>query len=244
MSALHLKRPTDFRPSRLVAAVAAAGLLLSWSGSMTASAQASAKAKSMEKGRLRLEVTLEKEQGGDWEAVDPARVFETGDRLRFRLRSNFGGYLYVTNQGTSGQYSTLFPTEEAGTANLVEAGREYQVPETDGAFRMGGPAGHDIVYWMLTPEKIAEPTRYKPLPPAPAPGPVPFQMMPRCDETILRARGECLDPDAGLQSRGDPDTDTFQSRQLVFVQHENSSIISAPEQLGGPVVFEFRIAHR
>jgi len=42
-------------------------------------------------------------------------VFDTGDRVRFRFRANFDGYLYVMNQSTSGNYETLFPREDTGS---------------------------------------------------------------------------------------------------------------------------------
>ncbi len=196
----------------------------------------------MEKGRLRLEVVLEQETGGQWVTVDPAKVFDAGDRIRFLIKTNFDGFLYVTNQGTSGAYTTLYPTESAGTDNRIESGKTYRVPETDGAFRLGGPAGHDIVYWMVTPQKIGGPDPYKPLPKPPASGPAPVNMLPRCDETILRARGDCIDPDAGLQPPDD--AGDLVSRQLVFVQNSESAVVSAPPQLGAPVVFEFRVSHR
>ncbi len=204
--------------------------------------EARPQSKQLEKGRLRLEVVLEQEQDGKWAAVDPATVFRAGDRLRFLVTSNFPGYLYVTNQGTSGAYATLYPSDDAGTENRIEAGKAYRVPETDGAFRIGGPAGHDIVYWMMTPKKIGGADPYRPLPKPPASGGAPFQMLPRCDETILRARGDCIDPDAGLQ--GPEDDGTLASRQLVFVQNAESAVVSAPPRLDGPVVFEFRVSHR
>jgi hypothetical protein len=41
----------------------------------------------------RMEVTLERQEGGAFKPVDPGFVFEKGDRLRFRFRANFDGYL-------------------------------------------------------------------------------------------------------------------------------------------------------
>ena len=69
--------------------------------------------------------------------------------------------------------------------NQIEAGKEYVVPATDGAFRVEGPAGYDVISWMVSPVTLAAPS----LPERTEPK-VAVEMKPRCDETILRARGE------------------------------------------------------
>ena len=103
----------------------------------------------------RMEITLERQQGSQWKAVDPGFVFDKGDRVRFRFRANFDGYLYVTDYGTSGNYSLLFPREETGRENRIESGKEYQVPATQAWFRIDGPPGHDIVYWLVSPMAVS-----------------------------------------------------------------------------------------
>ena len=122
--------------------------------------------------------------------------------MRFRFRANFDGYLYVMNYGTSGSYSLLFPREETGRENNVKSGKEYLVPATQAWFRIDGPPGHDIVYWLVSPVALAsKPPGYVPLPPPPKRTPPPKTLLPRCDDSIFRARGLCIDPRAGL--RGD-----------------------------------------
>ncbi len=198
----------------------------------------------LEQGAYRLEISLEREAAGRWEAVDPGLVLEANELVRFRIESNTDGYLHVTNKGTTGAYTSLFPSAEAGEENRIEAGKPFRIPQTSGAFRLKGPAGHDVVYWILSPQPL--PSAYKPLPPPPAsPKPTP-EMLPRCDETILRARGDCVDSSAGVrqsQERGTNDT-ALRSRELLFVQRNKSSVVSAPEGLTGPVIFEFRVAHK
>src|SRR5664280_1648729 len=98
-----------------------------------------------------IELTLERQESGNWRAVDPGLVFDTGDRVRFRFRANFDGYLYVMNQATSGKYETLFPREDTGEQNRIEPGKEYVVPATQGWFRITGPPGYDVLYWLVTP---------------------------------------------------------------------------------------------
>jgi hypothetical protein len=65
-------------------------------------------------------------------------------------------------------------------------------------------------------------------------------MKPRCDDTIFKARGDCVDTAAGPKSQADDAA----SRELVFMRQKNSSVIASPNPLQGPVVYEFRLAHR
>ena len=194
----------------------------------------------------RMEITLERQQGSQWKAVDPGFVFDKGDRVRFRFRANFNGYLYVMDYGTSGNYSLLFPREETGRENRIESGKEYQVPATQAWFRIDGPPGHDIVYWLVSP--LALPNGAE-LPRTKQP---PKILLPRCDDSIFRARGLCIDSSAGL--RGIPDTEALpenlkgvpraRSRELVIMRKEDSSLVSSPVPLTGPVVYQFRLAHK
>ncbi len=192
----------------------------------------------------RLEITIEKRESGAWKIMDPGHVFADGDQLRFRFKSNQPGYLYVVNEGTSGEQSTLFPSEQAGANNKIEPGQEYVIPSTSGAFRVTGPKGYDTVYWVLSPVRISEPAKYKPLPPPPAPGKVPANLTPRCDDIVFKARGECVDAGAGLKPNNVPG---LTPRELFFVRKGEQSIVSVPPVKvapTAPVTYQFRIAHQ
>src|SRR5882762_10254467 len=103
----------------------------------------------------KLEVTVERREGTAWKAVDPGHVFEQNDAVRFRLKATFAGHLDVMNQGTSGAYTMLFPREDTGRDNKMDAGKEYVMPAgPQGAFRISGPAGQDIVYWVISPIEL------------------------------------------------------------------------------------------
>jgi hypothetical protein len=204
-----------------------------------------------------MEITLERKENGRWRKVPAQTIFAQGDYVRFRYRGSFAGNLYVMNQGSSGDYVRLFPGADTGQDNYVEANREYVIPAeaTGGAFRISGPAGYDTVYWVVMPaESGATPQKpYKPLPPPPANPAAPKNMTPRCDETIWKARGECLDRAAGPRAVTAPESLPSNlggiagatPRELVFLQDKsNSTVVSAPAALNGPVVYEFRIAHK
>jgi hypothetical protein len=203
----------------------------------------------------RLEITIEQKTPDGWRKADPSTVFASGERLRFRVKSNFRGFLYVMNLGTSGAYSLLFPREETGSDNRLEPDREVVVPATDGAFTITGPEGYDIIYWMVTPVAVAsgQPRPgYVPLPPPPPAGTKLDTLRPRCDDTIFKARGECLDREAGPRKVASVEAlpqnlksvPGLQSRELVFIKESGASVVSAPSGLTGPVVYEFRVAHK
>src|SRR4051812_29033881 len=106
--------------------------------------------------QTRLPIVVEKKRGDVGETKNPRHVFETGDLVRFRVRTDSPGYLYVMNYNTSGTYALLFPKEDNGVGNVIEQSKEYVVPATSGGwFRIEGPAGQDVVYWMLAPTDLA-----------------------------------------------------------------------------------------
>lgn len=195
----------------------------------------------------RVEITLERREAGAWKISDPGHVFANGDQVRFRFKSNTAGYLYVINEGTSGETATLFPSAETGTDNKIEAGRDYYIPGNQGAFKLTGPAGYDTVYWIVSPVRLGHETpQYKPLPPPPAPGAAPPNLRPRCDDAIWRARGECVDSEAGLKKN---DVPGLRSRELLFLRKDQGSVVAAPApapgaENPGPFTYQFRLAHR
>jgi len=199
----------------------------------------------------RLEIVLERMDAGAWRVIDPGLVLEQADRVRFRFRTNFDGYLYVINQSTSGKYEQLYPRAETGQDNRIAAGAEYRVPSTDSLFRIAGPAGHEVVYWLVTPARLTDgPPPYRPAPTGKkAASPM---LIPRCDDAILRSRGDCIDTSAGpkLVPR---DVDLPQNlaaaadqsrRDLMFLRQKDTAVISTPAALTAPLVYEFRLAHR
>jgi hypothetical protein len=204
---------------------------------------------SMAQGAHRMELMLERLDGATWKTIDPALVLAQGDHVRFRFRTNFDGYLYVTNQSTSGKYEQLFPREETGQDNRILAGKDYQVPATSVAFRIAGPPGHEIVYWLVSPARLTDVPARPTLPPTG--NTTPLTLMPRCDEGVLKARGDCVDSSAGpkliprdVDVSKDLSAANAASRDLLFMRQKDTAVISSPEPLTGPVIYEFQLAHR
>src|ERR1039457_6070848 len=112
-----------------------------------AAALGSTQTRTMTQGGHRMELVLERLDGDTWRAIDPGLVLAQGDRVRFKFRTNFDGFLYVMTRATAGTYEQLFPRQETGQDNAISAAKEYQVPATSSAFRIAGPAGYETVYW-------------------------------------------------------------------------------------------------
>jgi hypothetical protein len=186
-------------------------------------------------GAHRMEITLERYESGAWKVIDPALILDKNDKVRFKFKANFPGYLYVTNQSTSATNSLLFPRQDTGANNKIFANREYVVPTTKGAFRVDGPAGYDVVAWMISPVELGRPEA------PPTPSMPPANMTPRCDDTLFKARGECLDTSAGPQAAAKRDE---KREDLVFIRDKESSVITSTSPLKAPLVYEFHLAHR
>jgi hypothetical protein len=198
----------------------------------------------------RIRVAVQRESSASWKDANPATVFDSGDKLRFHISASFAGYLYVMNQGTSGAYELLFPRADTGSDNRIEAAREYTVPASQGWFKVSGPPGQDLIYWVISPLELSR--QYRTLPqPTPQAAGIPASLRPRCDDTIFKARGECIDTSAGVKpvkpdERLPPNLERAGAtpRELLFMQEQGGAVLSSPQPLTGPVVYELRLAHR
>ena len=202
-----------------------------------------------------MEITVQRLENGVWKLADPGSFLTGTTRVRFRYRANFAGYLYVVNRSTSGKTEQLFPREETGQDNRIAAGKDYTIPATDAIFRIAGPAGHELIYWLASPVELTKDTA-KPEPevsssPAVA-KPRPEDLIPRCDDAIFRARGDCVDSSAGPQgiAEGEPlpqgmaGAGAATPRDLLFLRREKTTVVASQVPLTGPVIYEFRLAHK
>jgi hypothetical protein len=193
-----------------------------------------------------MEIVLERHETGAWKTIEPGLVLGQGDLVRFKFRATFDGYLYVINSGTSGTQSLLFPGDSTGRDNRVLAGKDYFVPSTGASFKVAGPAGHDVVYWLVSPVPLdGNPAAALGRTPAKKPA---GTLVPRCDQTILKARGLCIDSSAGPRNVGANEQlpealPKFTPRELVIVQDKDRTRVSSTGKLTGPIVYEYRLAH-
>ncbi len=195
-----------------------------------------------------LQIVVEKKlPAGHAEAMTPTHVFQTGDVIRLRLVSQSDGYLYMMDQGSSGQFSTVFPSVAAGSDNRIARGKTYLVPATtDGWFEVTGPPGFDVFYFLLSPGALSTPSIRS----FAAPGPI-SSLRPRCNDAIFRARGECDDISAGpaavphdapLPAPLAPIAGAA-SRDITIVKKDNGVTVQSEGAKAAPVIYTFRLAH-
>ncbi len=184
----------------------------------------------------KLEVTLERLSADEsWAAVEPGRVLEQGDQVRFRVASNLAGKLYVFNRNAKGSSDLIFPMDEIAADNRISPENELLLPPDGNAFEISGPPGYEVVRWVVSPED--QPLAQADINRFLAPRPQPPLLSPSCDDTILRSRSVCLDPKAGAWALEG-------ARGIDIGGDEQSAVVTGSASSNGLLVFEYRIAHK
>ena len=196
-------------------------------------------------GDRRLAVTLERLAGEDWFAVEPGRVLEQGDQVRFRIASNLDGRLYVFNRNAEGASDLIFPRDEISVDNALRPEQELLLPPGGDAFEIGGPPGYEVVRWVVSPpdRPLGQHEIARFLAPPAAARPRPPLLSPSCDDTVLRARSICVDRQAGAQAFDDAPAG-LAARGIEIGGNDKTAVVSASAAQDGVLVFEYRIAHR
>lgn len=212
-------------------------------------AQTTSPAKPPAAAQPALRITLERKlPDGKVETVASDHVFDTGDVVHFRVESEFDGYLYVMDEGSSGRFTTVFPTSEAGADNRVRQGQTFSIPAQDESwYQISGPPGFDVLYFLLSPDALSAPVASS----FAAPGPV-SSLKPRCNDAVFRARGECTDINAGPapvpQGAALPPALApiagMASRDITIVQKKDGVTVGSKGNTHGPVIYTFRMAHQ
>lgn len=101
---------------------------------------------------------LKRDSSNVFREVDPDTTFHSGDRIRVQVSTNTTGYLYVVTQGSSGQWSLLFPSAEvAGGNNLIQKGETRVVPSaSQGQWYFNDQAGTEKLFVVLTRQPEAD----------------------------------------------------------------------------------------
>ena len=201
-----------------------------------------------------ISIRLEQLQGDLTRTVPQNTVFHSGDILRFRLSSHLAGYLYVVDKGTTGAIDTLFPASGGTEAsNRIAPNQSYLVPANgEGWFSVSGPPGFDTLYFLVSDRPINLPQAVAPVQTpesneAPPPG-----MLPRCNDKIFKARGDCLDDSAGVAplAPGSPVPRELvplartASRDIILTDDGGSTTVQAAAAAKLPLIYTFRLAHR
>ncbi|QNI32847.1 DUF4384 domain-containing protein [Alloacidobacterium dinghuense] len=201
----------------------------------------------------RMEIRVERQtKDKNVEVTSPQHVFRSGDLVRFRFKPSFDGYLYVMDQSTSGKYIVLYPGKDAQDTNRVERDIEYLIPPAQGEwFRVDDPPGYETVYFVISPVRLTK-TTPAPLPPEPPPPGAPAELLPRCDDSVFRARGECIDVMAGPHAVSKDDPLPAQlpaipgtsARDITVINKPTTTVVAPSSGENGPLIYEFRLAHK
>ncbi|QNI32848.1 DUF4384 domain-containing protein [Alloacidobacterium dinghuense] len=110
---------------------------------------------SLTSDRIGLRYTLlQRDPSGKYVEVLPSTVFHSGDHVKISIMANHAGYLYIIQQGSSGTWSPIFPSQDAAQgSNYVESGQVYEIPN-DGAFELNKQAGKEHLFIMLSVNPI------------------------------------------------------------------------------------------
>ncbi len=94
---------------------------------------------------------LKRDASGSYGEVDADTNFRSGDRIRIQVDANTSGYLYIVTQGSSGNWTLLFPSKEvAGGSNHVQKGDSRLIPSGDrGQFLFDENAGAEKLFIVL-----------------------------------------------------------------------------------------------
>lgn len=103
---------------------------------------------------LRFRLIQKVADGGESD-VDPGKTFKSGDSVRFAFESNIDGFLYVVQQGSSGNWTVLFPNPDInGGRNQIKKGEQYNVPD-EAWFTFDNNPGTENVFVFLSRDQVA-----------------------------------------------------------------------------------------
>jgi hypothetical protein len=200
-----------------------------------------------------ISIRLEQKNGDDSKTVPQNTVFRNGNILRFRLTSRIAGYLYVVDKGTTGQTTTLFPVLNGpGTQNRIEPDQTMVVPAVgDGWFEVSGPSGFDTIYLLVSSSPILIPPAAVPEKQESPQNPLPPNLLPRCNDEIFKARGECIDPSAGAAPLppGAPVPRELvpfaksAARDIILTDDGDGVTVKPAPSAKLPLIYTFRLAH-
>ena len=104
---------------------------------------------------LAIATTVELKRDGETKNVNTNEEFKSGDKVKLKFTSKTDGYVYWLAKGTSGNYSVLYPNEQAGIDNAIKRIVEYTVP-AKGSFKFDSTPGSEELLCIVASEKIAD----------------------------------------------------------------------------------------
>jgi Sec-independent protein translocase protein TatA len=104
---------------------------------------------------ISVKTTFDLTKDGETFSVPSDYEFTSGEKIKLRYTTNADGYAYWLAKMSSGQYTILFPSAQAGTDNFVKRNENQTVP-IKGHFRFDDTAGSEELLLVFATEKIPE----------------------------------------------------------------------------------------
>lgn len=92
---------------------------------------------------------------GQETTVLPGAEFQSGDKVKLVFTSNVDGYVYWLAEGSSGEYSMLFPNAQTGMDNAVVRNQTYTIPGK-GSFRFDDTPGNETLLCILSTQRMPD----------------------------------------------------------------------------------------
>src|SRR5262249_35821925 len=84
-------------------------------------------------------------------------VFQAGDQIQVSVQTNYPGYLYIVNQGSSGAWQALFPAKDIQEGdNYVERLHTYTLPSARHMMTITEPKGVENLTIVFTRQPEAD----------------------------------------------------------------------------------------
>ena len=131
---------------------------------------------------------------GELSEVSPETTFRSGDRVKISLMANQPGYIYIIQQGSSGNWRPLFPAQgDLPESNRVEAGHIYQVPSGK-SFQFNQQTGEERLFLLLSRQVVSDldgviftlRQKQKDAPPSPSPAPDQVEATNRISDDLVQ----------------------------------------------------------
>lgn len=171
-----------------------------------------------------VKTTLELTRDGQVSYVTPSQVFKSGDKVVIVYTPNIEGYAYWMGKMSSGKYSLLFPSKQAGMDNAVSKNQEYRVP-VKGGFKFDDTPGTESLLLVLSAERI-----------------------PDLEKAVAEAsgnNGEVSNSATQVASLEEKNENSRKTRDLVFEDNEEEEVSTRSQiaPAGEPFVSQYDLVH-
>jgi hypothetical protein len=140
----------------------------------------------------------------------------------------------------------------AGMQNRIEPDQTMVVPAIgDGWFEVSGPSGFDTIYLLVSSTPISIPPAAVPEKQESPQNTLPPNLLPRCNDEIFKARGECIDSSAGAAPLP-PDAPVPRelvpfaksaARDIILTDDSDGVTVKPAPSAKLPLIYTFRLAH-